>query len=121
MRQDVFVVAYQEARSELLDITCKFEELLKRKERLEGVVTALGPLVGGASQTAAPSEPPSVIASPIQNAPLEIAPSPVQTAPEADSVAVPVDEEDISDPFQRRLRDALRFSSPRREGLLKAI
>ncbi len=38
MRQDVYGVAYQEAKSELLDITRRFEQLQQRKTRLEGVV-----------------------------------------------------------------------------------
>jgi hypothetical protein len=120
MRQDVFVVAYQEARSELLDITCKYEELLKRKESLEGVLAALGPLVG-ADMPAAVVPDPMLTVSPIQSAPVEIAPELVQPAPQTDAPAAQNDEDDITDPFQRRLRDALRFSAPRREGLLKAI
>ena len=42
MRQDVYGVAYAEAKSELLDITRKFEQLKARKARLEGVVAAVG-------------------------------------------------------------------------------
>jgi hypothetical protein len=120
MRQDVFVVAYQEAKSELLDITGKFEELLKRKERLEGVLTALGPLVGN-SVPAVPAAEPMAAVSPMQSVPVEIATEPAPPVPAAEVSVSQSDEEDISDPFQRRLRDALRFSTPHREGLLKAM
>ncbi len=119
MRQDVFVVAYQEAKSELLDITCRFEELRQRKEKLEGVLTALGPLVGAEAPAPAATSIPAE-AGPMLGTLIETTSEPVQPALQAET-PVAQDEEDITDPFQRRLRDALRFSAPHREGLLKAI
>ena len=110
MRQEVFAVAYQEARSELLDITCKFEELLQRKERLEAVVAALGPMLG--------------VSAAVMPAPAEMARESVaEPAPSFGQVAAQEqdDESSITDPFQRRLRNALKFNGPRRDGLLKAM
>lgn len=115
MRQDVFVVAYQEAKSELLDITCRFEQLRQRKERLEGVVAVLGPLLGRTVETPALAE--------VRQMP---APEPAQEPKSSYSLNQPPaaqqdEDEDTTDPFQKRLRDALKFSAPRREGLLNAI
>lgn len=115
MRQDVFSVAYQEAKSELLDITCRFEELRKRKEKLESVVTVLGPLLEmkgsvPAPRTVAPAPLPVMEQTPInlpQSSKLELVEQ--------------KDEEEITDPFQRRLREALRFNTPSRDDMLKAI
>jgi hypothetical protein len=46
MRLDVYSVAYEEANSELLDITKRFELLRRRKECLESVVASLAPILG---------------------------------------------------------------------------
>ncbi len=119
MRQDVYGVAYQEARSELLDISNRFEQLRQRKEHLEGVVGALGPLLGAKTATAPQVEEPP------KAAPAEPGPS---TEPSTYTfnqveVAAPVGEESVSDPFQRRVRNALKFGSLTRdrEGLQHAV
>ena len=46
MRQEVYRVAYDEAKSELGEILGKFEALRLRKDRIEKVVEALKPLLG---------------------------------------------------------------------------
>ncbi|HWT65157.1 MAG TPA: hypothetical protein VN151_03515 [Terracidiphilus sp.] len=115
MRQDVFSVAFQEAKSELLDITCRFEELRKRKEKLESVVTVLGPLL-----EAKGAAPVAHTVAPMPVLPVE----PVaDNSPQTNRLELvdQTSEDDITDPFQRRLRDALRFSTPSRDDLLKAI
>ncbi len=106
MRQDVFRVAYDEANSELLDISKKFEELKRRKETLEGVVTVLGPMLG----VEAPSKG---AASPVAGVPAETPASPELANYTFNQVPVPLPEpeEAISDPFQRRVRNALKFNS----------
>jgi hypothetical protein len=124
MRQDVYGVAYQEAKSELLDITCKFEQLRQRKTRLEGVVAALGPMVGVKVALPAGIE---AISEPLTAEPL--APPQVETAETpsftfnkvAAPAAEPDDDEDIKDPFERRVRNALKFGPSRREGLQHAV
>jgi hypothetical protein len=114
MRQDVFVVAYQEARSELLDITSKFEQLRQRKERLEGVVVALGPMLGIAASASALAK---------SAVPVPVAEGTTQPAYTFNQVAAPEQDEEsaTTDPFQQRLRNALKFSSPRHEGLRNAM
>lgn len=101
MRQDVYRVAYDEAHAELLDISKRFEELLRRKESLESVVTALGPMLGAAGIAAVPQ----------QAAPAAAAQEPANYT--FNQVPVPSTEGDdsITDPFQRRVRNALKFSS----------
>jgi len=114
MRQDVFVVAYQEARSELLDITSRFEQLRLRKARLEGVVAAIGPMLGVVS--AAPAEAKPALTAAAQEGHAEPAYTFNQVAsPESD------EESTTTDPFQRRVRNALKFGNARREGLLNAM
>lgn len=116
MRQDVFVVAFQEAKSELLDITCKFEQLRQRKERLEGVISALGPMLGATAAPAALAEPKQAPASASPQSSVE----PAYTFNQVAAISTEGDDA-VADPFQRRVRDALKFSTPRREGLLNAI
>jgi hypothetical protein len=103
MRQDVFRVAYDEANAELLAIIKKFEELRQRKESLEGVVTVLGPILGIEIPSSAPAEASSV-AQPLPSEPANYTFNQV-------SAPLPELEDDISDPFQRRVRNALKFSS----------
>lgn len=119
MRQDVYGVAFQEARSELLDISNRFEQLRQRKEHLEGVVGALGPLLG------AKTAPVAHIAEAPKPAPAETGPSAEPSAYTFSQVEVssPAGDEAISDPFQRRVRNALKFGSltREREGLQHAV
>ena len=97
MREEIYRVAYDEARSELSDILTKFEQLRIRKDKVEKVVEALKPLLSGidvpvhanvSERTSAPTErqPVAVAGSPI--------PYPVQQAVES------------SDPFARRYDSA---------------
>lgn len=113
MRQDVFVVAYLEARSELSDINSKFEQLCQRKERLEGVVAALGPMLGkgtaeAESQPAAPAAGTAGLGEPAYTF--------NQVSPSQQD-----EERTTSDPFQQRLRNALKLNGHKREGLLNAM
>lgn len=111
MRQDVFRVAYEEASSELLDITVRFEQLKQRKIKLEGVVAAMATLVGRQIP-----QPPSPTAREVVEAKPE-APQQAELS-QSDSInytfnQVPVPlpelEETGGDPFQRRVKNALRF------------
>ena len=106
MRQDVYRVAYDEANAELLEIRQRFEQLRARKERLEGVVAALGTVFGLSASGSAP-------------APAEMAPLPPGLKAEQgaesgaytfDKVPVPLPDLDETggDPFKRRVRNALR-------------
>ena len=47
MRQEVYRVAFDEARAELNEILGKFEQLRLRKDRVEKLVEALKPLITG--------------------------------------------------------------------------
>ncbi|HLJ79090.1 MAG TPA: hypothetical protein VKT75_16835 [Acidobacteriaceae bacterium] len=106
MRQDVYKVAYDEAHGELLEISKRFEELKQRKESLESVVGALAPMLG------------AVVATPAAQPVSEPKPPASEPAPEAANytfnqvaAALPEADEAITDPFQRRVRNALKFSS----------
>jgi hypothetical protein len=104
MRQDVYRVAYDEAHAELLDIAKRYDELRQRKESLESVVAALSPMLGGAAP------------APAQQVPSETSVPVPQTNGETanytfNQASNPLPDESITDPFQRRVRNALKFSS----------
>jgi hypothetical protein len=119
MRLDVYSVAYEEANSELLDITKRFDHLRRRKECLESVVAALGPILGL-------EVPAKVSLEPARHAsPGEPQPSGDPAAYTFNQVPVPLPgiEETGGDPFQRRVRNALKFGSTNQEhrGLQPAV
>jgi len=128
MRQDVYGVAYDEAKSELLDITCEFERLKARKARLEGVVTAMAAMLGTGVPNFNSNQ--QKIETTRASAPLTSAPPDSQEAPEPSSytfnqVSVPLPDavETDGDPFKRRVRNALRMNSGSHEqrGLPTAV
>ncbi|HTB95949.1 MAG TPA: hypothetical protein VK716_03005 [Terracidiphilus sp.] len=125
MRQDVFRVAYEEAQSELLDITVQFEQLKVRKKRLEVAISVMAPLFGDEAKTSKPSGPELVETIIAEPEPAELAASrePVNYTFNEVPVPLPDIEETGGDPFKRRVRNALRFGILGREenGLQPAI
>lgn len=116
MRQDVYRVALDEAHSELIGISKRFEELRQRKESLESVVAALGTMLGVAA--AQPLEAQQRLAAPVAELALaepQATPEPQAPTEPADysfnQVPAPLPDESVNDPFQRRVRNALKFSS----------
>ncbi|MGA2729485.1 MAG: hypothetical protein ABSE96_16885 [Terracidiphilus sp.] len=104
MRQDVYSVAYDEANAELQNITNRFEELKRRKQSLESVVAVLGPILriqGAGSATALSAD---VL-------PMGLVASPEPANYTFNQVPVPLPETEDGDPFQRRVRNALKFTS----------
>ena len=113
MRQDVYGVAYAEANAELSVISGRFEQLRARKEHLEGVIRAIGGVLGveapAPTQATAPRQ-----AVPPQS-PTQIPPTPRNADPTSytfNQIPVPLPDvaETGGDPFQRRVRNALRMS-----------
>jgi hypothetical protein len=119
MRLDVYSVAYEEAHSELLEITKRFELLRRRKESLEGLVAAIGPILGLEAHPKASTD------SVKESAPVSPQPSGEPVAYTFNQVPVPLPgvEETGGDPFQRRVRNALKFgnSSQEHRGLQTAV
>ena len=102
MRQDVYRVAFDEAAAELTEIRGRFEQLLMRKTRLEGVIAVLGPLLGGTgtgNPGAAGTEPQRAASSAAEGSPYSF-----------NQVSNPLPDLDETggDPFKRRIRNALR-------------
>ena len=104
MRQEVYRVAFDEARAELNEILSKFEQLRLRKDRIEKVVEALKPLLSGndiqissASAERAAGGDQSVYVG---------TPEPVQAA--ASPIPYPLKQaiEPSNDPFSRRTDSA---------------
>jgi len=106
MRQDVYKVALDEANSELIEISNRYDELRRRKESLESAVMALGPILGM-----------QVAAQPQQNAGEPMSPTPQGVSDPASysynqpSNAPSESDDTVADPFQQRVRNALKFSS----------
>jgi hypothetical protein len=145
MRQGTYRIAYDEAVAELEAIVEQFEELRLRKEQIETVVEALKPFVGldGGISAAeleaafAKSEAAVQLASEAVNHTFsEVAAAPaetIQVVPEVTVEPVPVAvgaeatepaayfRQPSSDPFQRRIDDALWGWQQRPEGLLSPI
>lgn len=125
MRQDVFRVAYDEAQSELLDITVQFEQLKARKSRLEIAIAALAPICG-AEAARTPKGPGPEIVEPPQEENLEAQAGPSDPLSFTfDQVPVPLPdlEETGGDPFQRRSGKKPRFGILSRDqnGLQPAV
>lgn len=99
MRQEVYRVAFDEARAELNEVLGKFEQLRLRKDRVEKLVEALKPLISGYdapvsgsfSDRAASAEPAVAVSVPVPTAAASPIPYPLKQAIEPSN-----------DPFSRR-------------------
>jgi seryl-tRNA synthetase len=107
MTQDTYRFAYEEANSELREISGQFEQLLVRKERVEQVIEALRPLLGDVPAVETSVNLQASEAAPFLVDTQQIVADPTpEVMPE--SVSEPVYAEQSSDPFQRRIDNALR-------------
>jgi hypothetical protein len=100
MRLDVYSVAYDEANSELLAIRKRFEQLRRRKECLESVIASLGPVLASEGVSARVAEPVRIQPQPVEE--------PVVYTFNQVPVPLPDAQETGGDPFQRRIRGALK-------------
>jgi hypothetical protein len=139
MRQQTYRTAYDEAHAELMDITAQFDELRLRKEQLEQVLQVLSPLLGLSDSadelaTAYASAEPSQLGSEHMEFTFTQVSGPtgesiqMTTEAPAEPVAVETTAEQLayfgqasSDPFQKRIDDALWGWQQRPEGLLSPI
>jgi hypothetical protein len=119
MTQETYRLAYDEASSELKEILGRFEELRIRREKVQQVAEALKPLLmdvpptetGNASADPTPflvQQASNISSEPTPGATPEAFPEP---APEAE----PAYAAESSDPFQRRIDNALRHGLGSRE------
>jgi hypothetical protein len=112
MTQDTYRFAYEEASAELREILDQFEQLRLRKVQMEQVVEALKPLLGEISETTMAIETkekeaiPFLVQQTAEAAP-EPEPAPVPV-PLVEAYSEPESAEESSDPFQRRIDNALR-------------
>jgi hypothetical protein len=107
MRPEPYGVAYSEARSELLDITSRYEQLKLRRAKLEKMIAVVGPFLGSATQIPVVVEPTAEAKPSEAESPSE----PLTYSFEKVPVPLPSVEETGGDPFQRRVRHALQFRS----------
>ena len=93
-QKEIYRVAFDAANAELKEISAAFEELRIRKDRVEKLVSALGPLVEEAPKAdTATSEAGAKAAE-------ELAPQPVHSTSGESA-------ERVTDPFQRRIDHVL--------------
>jgi hypothetical protein len=143
MRHQTYRTAYDEAHAELQDITMQFERLRLRKDQVERVLDALRPFLGFQSDSTSESmEAYATSESEFTDSdladftytqvsvPTGESIQMTSEAPTEEPVAVGVEsnaEQDAyfrqasSDPFQRRIDDALWGWQQRPEGLLSPI
>ncbi len=124
MTQETYRFAFEEANAELRDIAVQFEQLRLRKAQMEQVVEALRPLLSDAPVTA------DAVAAEVKAA--EPAPFLVQQSAELTEEPVlplslkssseePAYAEQSSDPFQRRIDNALRHGFGGRDSRVMSL
>lgn len=119
MRLDVYNVAYEEANSELLEIMKRFEQLRRRKECLENLIATIAPILGIEIGPKSGAETPKEPAHTTQQSGQDPAAYTFNQVP----VPLPDTDETGGDPFQRRVRNALKFGNTNQEhrGLQPAV
>lgn len=105
MTQDTYRIAYEEANAELRGILDQFEQLRLRKVQMEQVIEALRPLLSDAPAAAIAAEVQQAEPAPFLVPPMEQQVE--QQEQPVEAYAEPAMEES-SDPFQRRIDNALR-------------
>jgi hypothetical protein len=93
-RIEVYRVAFESAKSELIEISAEFEKLRLRKEQMEKLVAVLAPLLGEGLAAHQGSQEESTS-------------QPAESAVEASSEPNDGPEKLIGDPFQRRIDHVL--------------
>jgi hypothetical protein len=122
MTQDTFRFAYDEANAEMREIQDRFEQLRARKAQIEQIVAALRPLLGeGATAEATPPvqvvEPvPFLVPQTVEEVHLPA----IEVAP-PEPVAEQQFAEESSDPFQRRIDNALRHGFGTRDSRVLSL
>ena len=108
MTQDTYRFAYEEANAELGEIAGQFDQLRIRKERVEQVIEALRPLLGEVPAVEASVNLQASEATPFLVETQQIVADPIPEVMPEPVVSEPVYAEQSSDPFQRRIDNALR-------------
>jgi hypothetical protein len=120
MTQETYRLAYEEASTELKEIIGQFEVLRVRREKIQQVVEALKPLLADGPlpepATNSATEPSPFLVQQASNVVAEPAPVAAPEAfPEPAVEPEPAFAEQSSDPFQRRIDNALRHGLGARE------
>jgi hypothetical protein len=115
MTQETYRFAYDEANAELREIVAQFERLEARKEHIEQLVEALRALIEETPAMELSSTDAETAPYLVQSV-AEPAIEPAQESfPEPSFEPEPVFAEQSSDPFQRRIDNALRHGLGARE------
>ena len=93
-RTEVYRVAFESAKSELMEISAEFEKLRLRKEHMEKLLAVLMPLIGEEAASVPGSQEDSVVRQ-------------AETASEPSSQPHGGSEGLVADPFQRRIDHVL--------------
>lgn len=114
MTQETYRSAYDEACAEMRDIDGRFAQLRARKEQMEQIIEALRPMMSGEQTVSVPQKAESPAVETVTFS-MQVTPEPV-AEPEPVAVAEEVYAEDAtSDPFQRRIDNALKHGFATRE------
>ncbi len=115
MTQETYRFAYDEANAELREIVAQFERLEARKEHIEQLVEALRALIEetpALELSSTDAEPAPYLVQSVAEPTIEPTP---ESFPEPSFEPEPVFAEQSSDPFQRRIDNALRHGLGARE------
>lgn len=125
MTQETYRFAFEEANAELVEILAQFEQLRLRKTQMEQVVEALRPLLSDEPVAAV------AVAMAAETKAVEAAPFLVQQSaerteepvlqPSIEATEEPEYAEQSSDPFQRRIDNALRHGFGGRESRVMSL
>jgi hypothetical protein len=112
MTQETYRLAYEEAKAELQQINEHFEVLRIRREKVQQVVDALRPLFADVSlpETVSSADSTPFLVQQALTVPAESAPAIAEAFPQAavDPEPAFAGGDPSSDPFQRRIDNALR-------------
>lgn len=116
MTRENYRFAFDEACAEMREIDGRYELLRARKEQIEQIIEALRPLVSGEQAAATPQKAETPAPA------VETVTFSMQVTPEVEAVTEPVPveepvyaEDGTSDPFQRRIDNALKHGFATRE------
>ena len=112
MTRETYRSAFDEASAEMREIDNRYEQLRARKQQMEQIIEALRPLVS-VEQAAGVAQKAELPAVETVTFSMQVAPEPVAEPEQVEEPAFA--EETSSDPFQRRIDNALKNGFATRE------
>ena len=114
MTRENYRFAFDEACAEMREIDGRFEQLRARKEQMEQIIEALRPLVA-AEQSASVQQTVQTPAVETVTFSMQVAPAEPAIEPQPEEEESIYADDPVSDPFQRRIDNALKNGFATRE------